>query len=95
MSCAGLSLSVISIGAALALVVLIICRLQDTISNNHQESLGKKGFYIPGLGQHMEHLGLHSEVISRMKAWASGSAFIRLEDGSPGFCGLTVGEFKT
>ncbi len=35
-----------------------------------REVWGKKGLYITGLRKHMEHLGPHSEVVTRMKSWA-------------------------
>ena len=85
MLCAGLSLSITSVVAGLALVVLMI---QDTLSNNHQKTLKKRVYYSPR--NYTAPLGLQSEGADREGAQALGFAFIEIEGGSLGFPGLTL-----
>ena len=70
-------------------------------SNNYQETLGKKkkkkGLLLTGPGNYMTHLGPHSKVASRKKAWGLGVLFLlEFKIEAWGFkSSLFIAEFET
>lgn len=66
--------------------------LQEALSNNHQETLKKKGLLLTGPENYVAHLGSHSEAVGRQRAQAWGSAFIGVQAEDLGFHGLTLHE---